>query len=53
MTMCYEGKGPQNSCNNAYTYLMNYRNEVAVPSSVTPWYIPSVVCWNEVAKVHR
>lgn len=50
MTMCYEGKGPQNSCNNAYTYLMNYRNEVAVPSSVTPWYIPSVVCWNEVAK---
>ncbi len=50
MTMCYEGKGPQNSCNNAYTYLMNYRNEVTVPNSATPWYIPSVVCWNEVAK---
>ena len=29
---------------------MNYRNEVTVPNSATPWYIPSVVCWNEVAK---
>lgn len=49
MTLCYEGKGSLSSCNNAYTYLKNYRDEVSVPSGTTPWYIPSVVCWNQVA----
>lgn len=28
---------------------MAYRNEVAVPAGTTPWYIPSIMCLDQVA----
>lgn len=49
LTMCYEGKGLQSACNFAYNFIMAYRDAVTVPSTTTPWYLPSVVCWNQVA----
>ena len=47
--MCYEGKGNQAVCNFAYNFITTYRDEVAIPSVATLWYLPSVVCWNQVA----
>lgn len=49
LTMCYEGKGKQEVCNIAYGFITAYRNEVIVPPMTTPWYLPSIVCWNQVA----
>lgn len=49
LTMCYEGKGNQAVCNFAYNFITTYRDEVAIPSVATLWYLPSVVCWNQVA----
>ncbi|WP_286334213.1 fimbrillin family protein [Bacteroides caecimuris] len=41
LTMCYEN-GSTTACDPAYTYITAYREEVAVPAAVTPWYIPSL-----------
>jgi len=49
LTMCYEGKGSPSTCDWAYNFLMAYRNEVAVPAGTTPWYIPSIMCLDQVA----
>ncbi|HJD75092.1 MAG TPA: fimbrillin family protein [Bacteroides reticulotermitis] len=49
LTMCYEGKGSQTVCNYAYNFITAYRNTVTVPAATSPWYLPSVVCWNQVA----
>ena len=49
LTMCYEGKGSPSTCDWAYNFLMAFRDEVAVPGGTTPWYIPSIMCWNQVA----
>lgn len=49
LTMCYEGKGNQTVCNFAYNFITAYRNAVTVPSITSSWYLPSVVCWNQVA----
>lgn len=49
LTMCYEGKGSQSVCSYAYNFITAYREAVQVPSVTTPWYLPSVVCWNQVA----
>lgn len=29
---------------------MAYREEVPVPAVTTPWYLPSIMCWDTVAK---
>lgn len=50
LTMCYEGMGSPSTCDYAYDYIMAYRNAEAVPSGATPWYLPSVMCWDQVAK---
>ena len=49
LTMCYEGKGSPSTCDWAYNFLMSFRSEVGVPGGVTPWYIPSIMCWDQVA----
>lgn len=49
LRMCYEGKGFQTVCNFAYNFITAYRDAVAVPAVTSPWYLPSVVCWNQVA----
>ncbi|MFG6411037.1 MAG: fimbrillin family protein [Bacteroides acidifaciens] len=49
LTMCYEGKGSPSTCDWAYRHIMAYRETVAVPSGVTPWYLPSIMCWERVA----
>lgn len=49
LTMCYEGKGSPSTCDWAYNFLMSFRSEVGVPGSATPWYIPSIMCWDQVA----
>lgn len=49
LTMCYEGKGSQSTCDWAYKFLMAFRDEVTVPGGTTPWYIPSIMCWDQVA----
>ena len=50
LTMCYEGMGSTSTCDYVYDYIMAYRKAEAVPSGVTPWYLPSVMCWDQVAK---
>lgn len=50
ITMCYEGKGSPSTCDYAYEYVKAYREAEAVPASATPWYLPSVMCWDAVAK---
>ena len=50
LTMCYEGKGDQKVCNIAYDFINAYRVAVEVPAVATSWYLPSVTCWNQVAK---
>ena len=50
LTMCYEGMGSISTCDYVYDYIMAYRKAEAVPSGVTPWYLPSVMCWDQVAK---
>lgn len=50
MTMVTEeGKGSPSTCDNAYSFIVAYRNAVAVPSAATPWYIPSIKDWQQVA----
>ena len=49
LTMCYEGKGTQTMCDDAYNQISAYRNSVAVPDSSTPWYLPSISCLAQVA----
>ena len=49
LTMCYEGKGTQNMCDDADNQISAYRNSVAVPDSSTPWYLPSISCLAQVA----
>lgn len=41
LTMCYES-GSTTPCDPAYTYIMAYREAVAVPSVASVWYIPSL-----------
>ncbi|WP_294553484.1 fimbrillin family protein [uncultured Bacteroides sp.] len=50
LTMCYEGKGSQGMCDDAYNQIINYRNTVIVPANTTPWYLPSISCLDQVAK---
>ncbi len=50
LTMCYEGMGSTSTCDYVYDYIMAYRKAEAVPFGVTPWYLPSVMCWDQVAK---
>lgn len=50
LTMCYEGMGSPATCDYAYDYIIAYRNAEAVPAGATPWYLPSVMCWDQVAK---
>ena len=50
LTMCYEGMGQPATCDWAYKYIMAYREEVPVPAVTTPWYLPSIMCWDTVAK---
>lgn len=49
LTMCYEGKGTQTMCDDAYNQITAYRNNVAVPGNTTPWYLPSISCLAQVA----
>lgn len=49
LTMCYEGKGSTSACDWAYKFLKSFREETILPSSTTPWYIPSIMCWDQVA----
>ncbi|MEJ8748424.1 hypothetical protein WKT20_04830 [Phocaeicola sp. ICN-14070] len=44
-----EGKGSPSTCDNAYSFIVAYRNAVAVPFAATPWYIPSIKEWQQVA----
>lgn len=48
LTMCYEGMGQPNTCDWAYKHIMAYRSEVAIPASVSPWYLPSIMGWDAV-----
>lgn len=50
LTMCYEGKGDPTTCDWAYRHIMAYRETEEVPTSVTPWYLPSPMCLDKVAK---
>lgn len=50
LTYCYENI-IQYPCDNAYANITNYRSKVAVPSSTTDWYIPSIVELEQVATV--
>ncbi len=50
MTMVTEdGKGSPSTCDNAYSFITAYREAVSVPSSSTPWYLPSIKDWQQVA----
>lgn len=48
--MCYEGMGSPSTCDHAYAYIKAYREAEAIPANVTPWYLPSIMCWDTVAK---
>ena len=48
--MCYEGMGSPSTCDHAYAYIKAYREAEAIPANVTPWYLPSIMCWVTVAK---
>ena len=50
LTMCYEGMGSPSTCDHAYAYIKAYREAEAIPANVTPWYLPSIMCWDTVAK---
>ena len=50
LTMCYEGKGQPTMCDDAYKQITSYRDNVSVPANTTPWYLPSIACWEQVAK---
>ena len=50
LTMCYEGMGSPSTCDHAYAYIKAYREAEAIPANVTPWYMPSIMCWDTVAK---
>lgn len=49
LTMCYEGKGDVTTCDWAYMHIKAYREAEAVPTNVTPWYLPSIMCLDKVA----
>lgn len=49
LTMCYEGKGSQSVCNFAYNFITAYREATPIPATTSPWYLPSIVCWNQIA----
>lgn len=50
MTMVTEeGKGSPSTCDDAYNFITAYRGQVAVPSTATSWFLPSIKEWQQVA----
>lgn len=50
MTMVTEEqKASPTTCDNAYGFIKAYRDAVEVPPTATPWYVPSIRCWQQVA----
>lgn len=50
LTMCFEGKGSENTCDWAYQFINAYRNENPTPNSTTDWYLWSPTEQDEFVK---